>query len=526
MFSKILIANRGEISCRVIRTCQRLGVKTVAVYSDVDAGSLPVQQADEAVPLGGAAPQESYLNSEKILDAAKRTGAEAIHPGYGFLSENPRFARQCEDAGITFIGPRPEVMEQMGDKIVARRLARRAGLPLLPGTDGAVATKNAAEMAWRLGFPLMVKAAAGGGGIGIHVVMNPEELAPLIERAEQAASGAFGSGRLYYERYLKDASHIEVQLIGDNHGNLIHLFERDCSAQRRNQKLIEETPASGKLTPRLRRRVATLAARLGQRIGYNNAGTVEFLVTRDGSVYFLEMNTRLQVEHGVTEMTTGPDLVELQLRVASGEPLPLTQDDIVQKGHAIEARIYPEDPETFLPDAGPITGLHLPGGDNVRIDTALCDGYTVGLDYEPLVAKIMAWGEDRDRAIRTLQRALLELRLEGVRNNVPLLRSILASKEFLDATHHTGSVPLWVEEFRQRNLAHQAGTPVHFQHAGGRADSITVNGKPEREVAAAIGVALALAMQQAPSAEKPSAWRVQRRRDQLYSGSTGSRGWR
>ena len=417
-------------------------------------------------------------------------------------------------------------MEQMGDKIVARRLARRAGLPLLPGTDGAVPTKDAAEMAWRLGFPLMVKAAEGGGGIGIHVVMNPEELAPLIERAQQVASGAFGSGRLYFERYLKDASHIEVQLIGDNHGNLVHLFERDCSAQRRNQKLIEETPGSGKLDAGPRRRVATLAARLGQRIGYNNAGTVEFLVTRDGSVYFLEMNTRLQVEHGVTEMTTGLDLVELQLRVASGEPLPLTQDDIVQNGHAIEARIYPEDPETFLPDAGPITGLHLPGGENVRIDTALCDGYTVGLDYEPLIAKVMAWGEDREHAIRSLQRALLELRLEGVRNNVPLLRSILASKEFLEATHHTGSVPLWVEEYRQRNLAHQAGTPVHLQHAAARADSMNVNGTSEREVAAAMGVALAMAMQQAPASERPSAWRVQRRREQLYSGSNGSRGWR
>ena len=526
MFSRVLIANRGEIACRVIRTCRSLGVGTVATYSDVDAESLHVQQADESVPLGQAAPQHSYLNIEKIIEAARRTSADAIHPGYGFLSENPRFARQCEDAGITFIGPRPEVMEQMGDKVVARRLARRAGLPLLPGTNEAVPNKDAAEAAWRLGFPLMVKAAEGGGGIGIQAVMNPEELAPLIDRARQVASGAFGSGRLYFERYLKDASHIEVQLIGDNHGNLVHLFERDCSAQRRNQKLIEETPASGKLTPQLRRRVASLAIKLGQRIGYNNAGTVEFLVSRDGSIYFLEMNTRLQVEHGVTEMTTGLDLVELQLRVAAGETLPMSQDDIRQDGHAIEARIYPEDPENFLPDAGEITDLHLPTMKDVRIDSALCDGYTVGLDYEPLLAKVMAWGEDRERAIRTLQRALLELRLVGVKNNVPLLRSMLASKDFTGATHHTGSVPHWVEELRQRNLAHQSGIPAHLHHANARADGTVSPGGSEKEIAAAIGVALAMATQEQSTVEKPNAWQVQRRREQLYTGGKGSRGWR
>ena len=503
-----------------------MGVQTVAVYSEVDADSLHVRQADEAVLLGMATPRESYLNVEKVLEAARRTGAEAIHPGYGFLSENPRFARQCEDAGIRFIGPRPEVMEQMGDKVVARRLARRAGLPLLPGTEDAVPNDEAAQVAWNLGFPLMVKAAEGGGGIGIHAVMTPEDLAPLIERAQQVASGAFGSGRLYFERYLKDASHIEVQLIGDNQGNLIHLFERDCSAQRRNQKLIEETPASSKLTPEVRRRLASLAVTLGERIGYNNAGTVEFLVSREGSVYFLEMNTRLQVEHGVTELTTGLDLVELQLRVAAGESLPITQDDVEQRGHAIEARVYPEDPETFLPDVGEITGLHLPEGENVRIDSALCDGYTVGLDYEPLMAKVMAWGENRERSIRTLQRALLELRLEGVRNNVPLLRSMLASSEFMDATHHTGSVPIWVEELRQRHLAHQAGgatPPGHLNMGTNIADGAA---GAEKEVAAAIGLALAMTIQDPSATEAPSAWRTQKRREQLLSGATGSRGWR
>ncbi len=528
MFSKILIANRGEIACRVIRTCQRLGIKTVAVYSEVDAGSLPVRQADEAVPLGGAAPQDSYLNIRKILAAAQLSGADAIHPGYGFLSENPRFARECEQAGLCFIGPRPEVMEQMGDKLFARRLAREAGLPMLPGTDEAVPDVDAVETAWNLGYPLMVKAAEGGGGMGIHVVESREQLVPLIERARQVASGAFGSARLYFERYLKDASHIEVQLLGDNHGNLVHLFERDCSVQRRNQKLIEETPASAKLPPQTRRRLASLALTLGQRIGYNNTGTVEFLVSREGGVYFLEMNTRLQVEHGVTELVTGLDLVELQLRVACGEPLPITQEDIVSSGHAIEARIYPEHPETFMPDAGQLTDLHLPPNDgNVRVDSALCDGYTVGLDYEPLMAKVMAWGEDREQAVKTLQRALLEMRLEGVTHNVPLLQSILASKEFTGAGYHTGSVPQWVNELRQRNLAHQPGGAghLHLHHRNEAGDSMSGNsGGIEKETAAAIGVALAMALK--PPTPESSGWKAQRRREQLHSRSMGSRGWR
>ena len=531
MFAKILIANRGEIACRVIRTCRRLGVGTVAVYSDVDAGSLPVREADEAVLLGAAAPQDSYLNADKILEAARKTGAEAIHPGYGFLSENPRFARQCQQAGIAFIGPRPEVMEQMGDKLVSRRLAREAGLPLLPGTDDAVPDSEAAETAWRLGFPLMVKAAEGGGGIGIHIVHSPEELTPLIERSRMLASGAFGSGRIYFERYLKDASHIEVQLLGDNHGNLVHLYERDCSVQRRNQKLVEETPAAAKLTPQTRRRVAALALTLGQRLAYNNTGTVEFLVSRDGGVYFLEVNTRLQVEHGVTELIAGLDLVELQLRVAAGEPLPITQDDVSPRGHAIEVRVYPEHPETFMPDAGQLTGLHLPTGENVRVDSALCDGYAVGLDYEPLMAKVMAWGETREQSVKTLQRALLEMRLEGVVNNIPLLQSILASKEFAAANYHTGSLPHWVNELRQRNLAHQGGAGHHHHHqqhyangngAGPAADA----GQSDKETAAAIGVALAMAMRESASAAPRSSWKTQRRREQMRGAAAGSRGWR
>ena len=524
MFSKILIANRGEIACRVIRTCRRMGIQTVAIYSTVDADSLHVIEADEAFLVGEAPPQDSYLNMSKILDIAKKTGAEAVHPGYGFLSENPTFARLCEQSGICFIGPKPEVMEKMGDKLLSRKLARKAGLPVLPGTDEAIENEHAASKAWKLGFPLMVKAAEGGGGIGIHIIESQDELLPLIERSRQAASSAFGSGRLYFERYLKGASHIEVQLMGDEHGNLVHMFERDCSVQRRNQKLIEETPSSAKLTPRLRRRASSLALKLGQFIKYSNAGTVEFLVSDDGSVYFLEMNTRLQVEHGVTELITGLDLVELQLRVASGEELPISQEDVTAHGHAIEARIYPEDPETFMPDAGPITGLHLPTGEHVRIDSALCNDYIVGLDYEPLMAKIMAWGEDRDRAIKTLQRALLELRLEGVKCNVPLIRGILASKEFSDATFHTGSIPKWVAEFSSRSLNGSTNGNGHKNgHSNGAKAGHETNG---REIAATIGAAMALVMNSAPPAAATSSWRIHGRREQLLYRTLGNRGWR
>ncbi|MCH7735954.1 MAG: biotin carboxylase [Chloroflexi bacterium] len=528
MFTKILIANRGEIACRIIRTCRKLGIKTVAIYSTADQEALHVKMADEAYLVGEAPPHDSYLNMGKILEAADSSGAQAIHPGYGFLSENAEFARLCQKAGICFVGPDPDVMEKMGDKLRSRKLARKAGLPILPGTDEAVANEHAATKAWELGFPLMVKAAEGGGGIGIHIIESQEELMPLIDRTRQVAESAFGSSRLFFERYLKDASHIEVQLIGDHHGNLVHLYERDCSVQRRNQKLVEETPSSAKLTPRLRRRVCSLATKLGNFIGYTSTGTVEFLVSADGSVFFLEMNTRLQVEHGVTEMVTGLDLVELQLRVAAGEPLPINQEDVSVNGHAIEVRVYPEDPETFMPDAGEITGLHLPEGEHIRIDSALCNGYTVGLDYEPLLAKIMVWGEDRNQAIKTLQRALLEFRLEGVKCNVPLLRDVLATKEFAAATHHTGSMPVWIEEFQIRAL-NKAGNGTMLKNGNGHTNGHK-NGQDngEREIAAAIGVSLAMAMKSAqplaPSVFSP--WRLYGRREQLLSRSLGNRGWR
>ena len=515
MFSKVLIANRGEIACRIIRTCRKMGVKTVAVYSEADRDALHVRMADESRLLGPAPPLESYLDMDKILAAARDSGAEAIHPCYGFLSENPVFAWRCQEAGITFIGPDPSVMEAMGDKLRARRLAGKAGLPVLPGTDGPVADSEAIDKAWELGFPLMVKATEGGGGIGIHVIESMDELMPLVERTRKVAASAFGSSRLFFERYLKDASHIEVQLIGDQHGNLVHLYERDCSMQRRNQKLVEETPAV-KLDPSVRDYICEMALKLGRHIGYTNAGTAEFLVSPKGKVYFLELNTRLQVEHGVTELVTGVDLVELQFRVAAGEPLPIGQDDVRPSGHAIEARIYPEDPRTLLPAIGVVNGLRLPEGPGMRVDSALCNGYEVTLHYEPLLAKVMAWAPERSQALQNLDQALRDTVIQGVKTNIPLQRDILANPEFTAATHHTGTLSALA------SAGQQPGTQ----------DKHSMNGNghhpDDRRTTAAIGVALALALGESqPAPVAPNArWKALARQEQFVSRTIGSLGWR
>jgi len=364
---------------------------------------------------------------------------------------------------------------------------------------------------------LMVKPADGGGGIGIHAIHSVDELASVIQRTRQVAASAFGSSRFYFERYIKGASHIEVQLIGDQQGHLIHLGERDCSIQRRHQKLIEETPAI-KLTPELRQRVYELALRLARRVGYTNAGTVEFLLSPEGQVYFLEMNPRLQVEHGVTELVTGLDLVELQIRVAAGEPLPLTQKDIKPRGHAIEARVYPEDPRTLIPQVGTVTELHLPMGDHIRVDSALCVGYEVALHYEPLLDKVMAWGETRDEAVQRLLQALADFRLEGVKCNLPLLHQVLASKEFAQATHHTGSLAKLLETGHQRPYRPEVNASL----------SPDGRGHTEEELAAAIGVALAWALRVLPPgpSQPPTSWRLRGRRDQMRGRMMGKRGWR
>lgn len=527
MFNKILVANRGEIAARIIRTCQKLGVSTVAVYSEADRGAVHTQIADESVCIGPPPAVESYLNVDAVMDACLSTGAEAIHPGYGFLSENSELALRCKSSGVVFIGPGEEVLNQMGDKLSARRVARKSGLPVMPGTEEPVSDDEAITRAWELGFPMMVKAAAGGGGIGIHVVHSMAELEPVIERTRKIAQAAFADSSLFYERYLEGASHIEVQIIADQYGNVLHLFERDCSIQRRNQKLIEETPASSKLTPEVRGQLGRLSRQLGREAGYTNAGTVEFLVASDGHFYFMEMNPRLQVEHGVTEMISGQDIVELQLQSAAGIPFGIRQRDLRPNGHAIEARVYPEDPDTLLPDVGTVTQLRLPEGEHIRVDTALCVGYEVSLHYEPLLAKVMAWGHDRDAAIATLDSALADFHVEGVTTNVPLLRDVLVSPEFTSGQYHTGSLNGILERRLQAKgktgTMNPKGAAGNGRHPAG--DSATA--LDPRALAAAIGaaaVAVEDAARRGGGRESASRWRMQGRRD-LFRSRLGSASW-
>ena len=517
MFGKVLVANRGEIACRIIRTCNRMGIKTVAVYSEADRDTLHVQQADEAYLLGASPPQESYLNIPKIIEIAGMSGAEAIHPGYGFVSQNPSFVRACEKAGIRFVGPSAQVMEKMGDKLRARKLAQKAGLPVLPGTTKAVEDSDANITAWELGFPLMVKAAGGGGGIGIHILESVEELDSVIQQQRALVSSAFGSPNIYFERYMPDASHIEVQVLGDEHGNLVHLFARDCSIQRRNQKIVEESPAS-KLAPEHRHLVWDYALRLARHIGYTNTGTIEFLVSSEGGIYFLEMNTRLQVEHGVTEMITGLDLVELQLKVAAGETLPITQEDIRTHGHAIEARIYPEDPQSFIPSAGVIHNLHEPFGNHIRVDSALFPGYEVTTYYESLMAKLMCWGETREEARKRLHNALKMFRIEGVQCNIPAIVKVVNDTSFVEGTYNTGS------------LSSIIGSPDQHIEIGG--NHRNGNGRNDKELAAAIGVSLLLSLNGHQGlgdwsrGNGSGSWRLQGRKEQLISSTLGRKGWR
>ena len=438
MFSKVLIANRGEIACRVIRTCQKLGVKTVAVYSDADEKALHVRMADQAVHIGPSPANQSYLKGNDIIRAAKKVKADSIHPGYGFLSESPAFATAVEQADIAFIGPSGDVIAQMGDKVAARRVAIEAGVPVVPGTEGEIDDDDAAAAAAEIGYPLMVKAADGGGGMGIRIVREPADLAEALTRARTQALNAFGSSRVYIERRVEHASHVEVQVFGDNHGNAIHLFERDCSVQRRNQKVIEETPCA-RLSPEVRAAMLESAVRLVKSIGYSNAGTIEYLLDEQGqSFYFLEMNTRLQVEHPITEMVTGVDLVELQLRVAAGEALPLEQEEIVRTGAAIEARIYPEDPVMLLPTAGRVEHLSEPAGYNVRVDSALFPGYEVQPFYEPMMAKLIARGKDRPAAIANLHAALDAYVIDGLVTNIPLIQRVLQHQTFAGGRYDNG----------------------------------------------------------------------------------------
>jgi acetyl-CoA carboxylase, biotin carboxylase subunit len=439
MFKKILIANRGEIAVRVIRACREMGITSVAVFSDADRASLHALKADEAYPIGPAAATESYLNFAKILDVAKRSGAEAIHPGYGFLSENARFAQACADAGVKFIGPTAAAMEAMGSKTRARQAMEKAGIPFVPGTSrGLDSVEQAVEVARKIGYPIMLKAAAGGGGKGMRLVERREELAAALEAARSEAQRAFGDGEVYIEKAIVNPRHIEMQILADEHGHTVYLGERECSIQRRHQKVLEESP-SVIVGADMRRRMGDVAVRVAKAAGYSNAGTIEFLVDQEKNFYFLEMNTRLQVEHPVTELVTGLDLVHLQIRIAAGETLPFRQEDVAIRGHAIECRIYAEDPEqNFFPSPGKITLLTVPSGPGIREDSGMYEGWTVPIDYDPLLAKLISYGSDRPQTIARMRRALDEYFVGGIKSNLSLFRRILEDKDFQAGKLDTG----------------------------------------------------------------------------------------
>jgi len=434
MFNKILIANRGEIAVRVMRACRELGIATVAVYSDVDRAALHVRKSDEAYHIGPPPASESYLRMDKILDVAKRSGAEAIHPGYGFLSENAKFAQACADAGVKFIGPTPHSMRMMGSKTSARQEMEKAGVPFVPGTSrGLNSSEEGEQVAERVGYPVMLKAAAGGGGKGMRLVHTRQELRSALEAARSEAQRSFGDSEVYIEKAIVNPRHIEMQILADEQGNTVWLGERECSIQRRHQKVLEEAP-SPIVDPDMRRRMGEVAVKVAQAAHYTNAGTVEFLVDQQKNFYFLEMNTRLQVEHPVTELTTGLDLVHLQIHIAAGEKLPFTQSDLTIHGHAIECRIYAEDPDRhFMPSPGRVERLEEPAGPGIRLDSGIYEGWTVPLDYDPLLAKLIAWADTRTGAMDRLDRALAEYTLTGLRTNIGFFRELLADPEFREA---------------------------------------------------------------------------------------------
>ncbi|MCQ5455452.1 acetyl-CoA carboxylase biotin carboxylase subunit [Bacillus paralicheniformis] len=430
MFQKLLIANRGEIALRIIRTCKRLGIQTAAVYSEADAESLHVKAADEAWLIGKPRVSESYLNIEKIIETAKKAGVCAIHPGYGLLSENSRFAERCLQENITFIGPPSDVIAKMGSKIEARLAMEQAGIPVVPGVTKSLAGLNEAKaLAESIGYPVMLKASFGGGGIGMQLIRNESELAKAYEGSQKRAADFFGDGAMYIEKYIEDARHIEIQILTDEYGNAVYLWERDCSIQRRQQKIIEEAPAP-LFDENMRAKLGEAAVKAALSIGYANAGTIEFLVDSKNHFYFLEMNTRLQVEHPVTEEITGLDIVEEQLNIAAGKALPYKQKDIRRDGHAIEVRICAEDPKTFFPSPGRITDLKLPEHPNVRHECAAAPGMNITPYYDPMIAKMIVKGNSRDEAIRTLAEALSQYQVKGIKTNIPLLEDIVRSDEF------------------------------------------------------------------------------------------------
>jgi acetyl-CoA carboxylase biotin carboxylase subunit len=491
MFTKILIANRGEIAVRIIRACREMGIPSTAVYSVADRAALHVRLADEAYPIGTAPSRESYLRIDKLIDVARRSGCDAVHPGYGFLAENPAFAQSCAENKITFIGPSPQAMENLGSKTAARQLAARAGVPMVPGVQNPIErVEDAERIARELGYPVLLKAVAGGGGKGMRLVEKQEELAIAWRDASSEALHAFDDARVYLERYLERPRHIEIQIFGDTHGHMVHLGERECSVQRRHQKVIEESP-SPVVTPELRHAMGEAAVKLAREASYTNAGTVEFLVDAARNFYFLEVNTRLQVEHPVTEMVTGLDLVKLQIRVAAGEALRFTQEDVTLSGHAIECRLYAEDPDNnFFPSPGKILSRSFPTGPGVRLDEGVYEGFTVPTEYDPLLGKLIAWGRDRAEAIARLQRALAEYSVTGIKTNAALFRDILSDAEFIRGDIFTR----WLDERlphlranRENSAKHDPATEdaailaalLHHSETNGATDATAVSAEPE-----------------------------------------------
>lgn len=440
LFRKILVANRGEIAVRIIRACRELGIKTVAVYSDIEKDSMHVRLADEAVCIGPASSAQSYLNIPGILSAAEITDSEAVHPGYGFLSENPHFAEACHTSGITFIGPSTENIRLGGDKAKARQIMKRKGVPVVPGSDGPVLSEEmAVKVAKKIGFPVIVKASAGGGGKGMRVVNEEKDLEQAFYLAQREALTAFGNSELYVEKYIPDMRHIEVQIMADGKGNVIHLGERDCSIQRRHQKLIEESP-SPISTDKFRKKIGELGIKAAKALKYKNVGTIEFIVDSAGDIYFMEVNTRVQVEHPVTEAVTGIDIIKEQIKLAAGLPLEYKQSAIKPSGHSIECRINAEDPERFIPHPGRITFFYQPGGPGVRVDTAAYSGWVVPSHYDSLIAKLIVHGKNREEAIQMMKRALNEFIIEGIRTTIPFHKRVFNHPDFINGEFNTGFV--------------------------------------------------------------------------------------
>lgn len=484
MFQKILIANRGEIAVRITRTCREMGITSAVVFSEADRTAPHVRLADEAYPIGPAPSRESYLKIDKVIDVARRAGCDALHPGYGFLAENPELARACAASGITFIGPSPEAMERLGEKTAARQLAARGGVPMVPGVQEAIGNSHDAEAIARgLGYPVLLKAVAGGGGKGMRIVTSSPEMAAAWRDASSEALNAFGDSRLYLEKYLDRPRHIEIQIFGGPDGKVVHLGERECSVQRRHQKVIEESP-SPIMTPELRRAMGQAAVRLAKEAAYTNAGTVEFLVDASLNFYFLEVNTRLQVEHPVTEMVTGLDLVKLQICAAAGESLPFTQEDITLSGHAIECRLYAEDPDNhFFPSPGTILSWRVPSGPGVRLDDGVSEGYSVSTEYDPMLGKLIAWGRDRGEAVARLRRALEEHSVGGIKTNSGLLLGILHDPEFVRGEIFTRwldqRLPELLKERQTRerdSVAEDAAILAALLHFAGSQDKSDANG--------------------------------------------------